>query len=59
MSAAVNVVRATLGSRRGNADDRLYARATPEKVEIAETYSVTQEISSNPDRDSDTPAGPA
>jgi hypothetical protein len=27
---------------------RLYARATPEKVEITEKYSVTQEISSNP-----------
>ena len=57
MPAPANVVRATLGSRRGNADDRLYARATPEKVEIAETYSVTQEISSNPDRDLGTPAG--
>ena len=26
----------------------MYARAAPEKVEITEEYSVTQEISSNP-----------
>lgn len=57
MPAPVNVVRATLGSRRGNADDRLYARATPEKVEIAETYSVTQEISKNPGSERGTPTG--
>ncbi len=57
MPAPANVVRATLGSRRGNADDRLYARATPEKVEIAETYSVTQEISKNPRSEPGTPTG--
>jgi hypothetical protein len=53
----VNVVRGALGSRRGNADDRLFARATPEKVEITETYSVTQEISRNPRRELGTPTG--
>ena len=52
-----NVFRATLGSRRGNADERLYARATPEKVAITETYSVTQEISRNPSIDGGTPTG--
>jgi hypothetical protein len=57
MPVPANMVRATLGSRRRNADDRLYARATPEKVEIVETYSVTQEISSNPGRDPGTPTG--
>jgi hypothetical protein len=57
MPVPVNMVRAALGSRRGSADDRFYARATPEKVEIAETYSVTQEISGNPDRDPGTPTG--
>jgi hypothetical protein len=54
---AVNMVGAMLGSRRGNADDRFYARATPEKVEITETYSAIQEISSNPDRELGMPAG--
>lgn len=57
MSTPANVVRATLGSRRGNADDRLYARATPEKVEISETYCVTQEIAHNPGSDLGTPTG--
>lgn len=57
MPTPANVVRATLGSRRGNADDRLYARATPEKVEIAETYSVTQEIAKNPRSEPGTPTG--
>ena len=57
MSAPANVIRATLGSRRGNADDSVYARATPEKVEIAETYSVIQEISNNPRSDPGAPTG--
>ena len=57
MPTPVNVVRATLGSRRGNSDARLYARAIPEKVEITEAYSVTQEISSNPDHQLDPPTG--
>src|ERR1700722_18376806 len=57
MPTAANVVRATLGSRRGTTDDRLYARATPEKVEITETYSVTQEISNSPNRDRGEPTG--
>ena len=57
MSTPANVVRATLGSRRGNADDRLYARATPEKVEISETYCVTQEIAHNPGSDLGRPTG--
>jgi hypothetical protein len=57
MSAPANVIRATLGSRRRNADDRLYARATPEKVEMAETYSVTQRISQNPRSVPGTPTG--
>jgi hypothetical protein len=57
MPVPANVVRATLGSRRGNADDVLYARARPEKVEIAETYSVTQEISKNPRSEPGPPAG--
>src|SRR5262245_44586390 len=57
MAAPANMVRTTLGSRRGNADDRLYARAMPEKVEIAETYSVTQEISNSPRSESGTPTG--
>jgi hypothetical protein len=48
MPTPANVVRATLSARRGNADDRLFARATPEKVKIVEEYSVTQEISGNP-----------
>lgn len=47
----VNVVKATLGGRRGNTDDRVFARAMPEKVEISETYSVTQEISQYPTKD--------
>lgn len=53
----LNAFRATLGSRRGNADDRLYARATPEKVEITENYSVAQEIAQNPRTDLGAPAG--
>jgi hypothetical protein len=57
MPTPVNVIRATLGARRGSTDDRLYARATPEKVEIAETYSVTQEISRNPSDDLGPPSG--
>lgn len=57
MPTPVNVVRATLSSRRGNADDRLFARAMPEKVEITETYSVIQEISKNPKTDPGPPAG--
>lgn len=47
----VNMVRATLGGRRGNTDDRIFARAMPRKVEIAETYSITQEISQGPRQD--------
>ena len=57
MPAPANLVRARLGSWGGNADDRLYARATPEKVEIAETYSVTQEISKSPWSEPGTPTG--
>jgi hypothetical protein len=57
MPTPANVVRATLGSRRGNADDKLYARATPEKVEITETYSVVQEISKNPKSERREPTG--
>jgi hypothetical protein len=57
MPIPVNVVRATLGSRRGTTDDRLYARATPEKVEITETYSVIQEISKIPSSERGEPAG--
>ena len=57
MPAPANVMRATLGSRRRNADDRLYARAAPEKVEIAETYSVTQRISKSPWSEPGTPTG--
>jgi hypothetical protein len=44
-------------SRRENADDRLYARAKPEKIEITETYSVTQEISRNPRSEPGLPTG--
>ena len=57
MLMPVNMVRATLGLRRGNSDDRLYARATPEKVKITETYTVTQEISKNPRSEPGTPTG--
>lgn len=57
MPVAGNRFGAMLGARRGNADDTFYARATPEKVEITETYSVTQEISSNPDKRSGPPTG--
>jgi hypothetical protein len=45
-----DIVRTALASRRGRSDERLYARATPEKVEIKETYSVSQEISKSPAR---------
>jgi hypothetical protein len=44
-----------LGQMRG--DGKVYARAAPEKVEITEEYSVTQEISSNPNRDTGPSAG--
>jgi hypothetical protein len=57
MPTPVNVVRATLGSRRGSLDDRLYARATPEKVGVTESYSVTQEISKNPRSEPGPPTG--
>jgi hypothetical protein len=40
-------VLSTLGAWRASADDKLYARAVPEKVEITETYEVCQEISRN------------
>jgi hypothetical protein len=38
-------------------DGKLYARAAPEKVEITEDYSVRQEISSNPGRETGPCAG--
>jgi hypothetical protein len=44
MPTAGEVVRSTGGAGRSQADDKLYARAAPEKVEITETYGVTQEI---------------
>src|SRR5689334_11426269 len=37
-----------LRSLRPRGDDTLYARATPQKIELTETYSVEQEISRNP-----------
>jgi hypothetical protein len=48
-----NKVRSTLGSRRGRGDDKLYARAMPQKVEITESYSVAQDISQNPSMELD------
>jgi hypothetical protein len=57
MPTPMNAVRATLGAWRGNTDDRLYARATPEKVGITETYSVSQEIARNPRSDLAPPTG--
>lgn len=48
MSTPRDRVRSALGSRRGRGDDKLYARAKPEKAKITESYSVTQEISKNP-----------
>jgi hypothetical protein len=45
-----DLVRSALASRRGRGDGKLYARATPKKVEITESYSVTKEISGNPMR---------
>jgi len=46
-----------LSSRRARSDGKVYARAVPERAEITETYSVTQEISSNPTRQVSQPAG--
>lgn len=46
-----------LSSRRMRGDDRVYARAAPERTEITETYSVKQEISSNPTREAGEPTG--
>ncbi len=46
-----------LSSRRARSDGKLYARAIPEKVEIAETYSVTQDISANPSLEAGSPEG--
>jgi hypothetical protein len=40
-------------TRRGRGDDRLYARARPQKVDITESYFVEHEISKSPSR----PAG--
>jgi hypothetical protein len=57
MPTTVNLVRARLGSRRGNTDERLFARATPEKIEIAETYSVSEEVAKNPRSELGTPTG--
>src|ERR1700733_3799897 len=57
MPIPVNVVRATLSSRRGNADERLYARATPEKIALTETYSITQEIAQNSRSEPGLPTG--
>ncbi|MGI5179249.1 hypothetical protein ACQEVZ_23240 [Dactylosporangium sp. CA-152071] len=37
-----------LGQRRARGDDTVYVRATPQKVELTETYAVDQEISRNP-----------
>jgi hypothetical protein len=37
-----------LGARRTRGDNTLYARATPERVELTETYTVEQEISQSP-----------
>jgi len=48
MSTPRDRVRSALVSRRGRGDDKLYARAKPENVEITESYSVAQEISKNP-----------
>lgn len=48
-------VRSRLGSWRGRGDNTLHARAKPEKVEITESYSATQEISKNPSMDVDGP----
>lgn len=48
MSTPGDRFRSTLGSRRGRGDDKLYARAMPQNVEITESYSVAQEISKNP-----------
>src|SRR5262249_42238572 len=48
MSMTGDRFRSALVSRRGRSDDKLYARAKPEKVEITESYSVEQEISKNP-----------
>jgi hypothetical protein len=48
MSTPRDRVRSALGARRGRGDDKLYARAKPEKAEITESYSVAQEISKNP-----------
>ena len=50
MSISGGSVRSARASRRGRGDSTLYARAVPEKVEITEDYSVTQEISGNPMR---------
>src|SRR5215469_4135221 len=48
MSTTGGRVRSALAPRRERGDDKLYARAKPEKVEITESYSVVQEISKNP-----------
>jgi hypothetical protein len=53
MPTAGKVVRPTLGSGRSQADAKLYARAAPEKVEITETYGVTQEIAKSRSRGTD------
>lgn len=37
-----------LRPRRARGDDALYARATPQKIKLTETYTVDQEISRNP-----------
>lgn len=37
-----------MGTRRARGDETRYARATPQKVALTETYTVEQEISRNP-----------
>jgi hypothetical protein len=44
MPTGGEVARSTPGAGRSHIEDKLYARGVPEKVEITETYGVTQEI---------------
>jgi hypothetical protein len=57
MAIPRNTSRPILPSRRARTDGKLYARAIPEKVEITETYSVTQDISTNPSLEAGSPEG--
>lgn len=57
MSTPIDRGRSALRARQGRGDETLYARATPEKVEVTENYSVTQVISKNPQRAKGRPTG--